>query len=112
MARSSQAACESPPRQLPSKTPVRIPRGAQIHDHDQPDAVITSAERARHATWAASTQAAWSPQPTADSLRQVAATSHRCEILLRPLADRTTKDENPPPVRVISFAAGRRAAGR
>jgi hypothetical protein len=57
------------------------------------DAVITSAERARHAAWVASTQPAWSPRLTADSLRQVAATStvtsHHCEILLRSLAART-----------------------
>jgi len=55
--------------------------------------VITSAERARHAAWAAGTQPAWSPHLTADSLRHVAATStvtsHHCEILLRSLADRT-----------------------
>jgi hypothetical protein len=57
------------------------------------DAVITSAERARHAAWATSNQPAWSPHLTAGSLRHVAATStvtsHHCEILLRSLAART-----------------------
>ena len=57
------------------------------------DAVITSAERARHAAWVTGAQPAWSPHLTADSLRHVAATStvtsHHCEILLRSLADRT-----------------------
>ena len=55
--------------------------------------MITSAERARHGASATSTQPAWSPHLTADSLRQVAATStvtsHHCEILLRTLAART-----------------------
>ena len=55
--------------------------------------MITTAERARHAAWITGTQPAWSPHLTADSLRQVAATttvtSHHCEILLRSLAART-----------------------
>jgi hypothetical protein len=58
------------------------------------DAVITSAERARHAAWVTGSQPAWSPHLTADSLRLVAATttvtSHHCQILLRTLAARTT----------------------
>src|SRR5271166_4241172 len=61
------------------------------------DAVITSAERARHAAWVMGAQPAWSPHLTADSLRHVAATStvtsHHCEILLRSLAARTTGSE-------------------
>ena len=57
------------------------------------DAVITSAERARHAAWVTGSQPAWSPHLTADSMRHVAATStvasHHCEILLHGLAIRT-----------------------
>ena len=57
------------------------------------NAVITSAERARHTAWVTGSQPAWSPHLTADSLRHVAATStvtsHHCEILLRSLAART-----------------------
>lgn len=78
--------------------PVNAPLPRPILDGGEPvarlyDAVITSAERARHAAWLASTQPAWSPRLSADSLRQVAATStvtsHHCEILLRSLAART-----------------------
>jgi hypothetical protein len=63
------------------------------------DAVITSAERARHAAWMYGTQPAWSPHLTAGSLRQIAATStvtsHHCEILFRSLAARTADRDTP-----------------
>ena len=63
------------------------------------DAVITSAERARHAAWMYGTQPAWSPHLTADSLRQIAATttvtSHHCQILFRSLAARTAGGDTP-----------------
>ena len=55
--------------------------------------MITSAERVRHAAWAAGMQAALSPRITVESLRHAAATStltsHHCELLLRSLAART-----------------------
>jgi hypothetical protein len=58
-------------------------------------AVIASAERARHTAWETSSQPAWSPHLTADSLRQAAATttvtSHHCQLLLRTLAARTPR---------------------
>ena len=85
-------------RDLLHAIPLNAPLPRPILDGSEPvtalyDAVITSAERARHAAWVTSTQPAWSPQLTADSLRQVAATStvtsHHCEILLRSLAART-----------------------
>ena len=85
-------------RDLLLAIPLNAPLPRPILDGSEPvaslyDAVITSAERARHAAWATSTQPAWSPHLTADSLRQVAATStvtsHHCEILLRSLAART-----------------------
>ena len=78
--------------------PLNDPLPRPVLDGSEPvfslyDAVITTAERARHAAWVASAQPAWSPHLTADSLRQVAATStvtsHHCEILLRSLAART-----------------------
>jgi hypothetical protein len=51
------------------------------------DAVIASADRARHAAWETSSQPAWSPHLTADSLRQAAATttvtSHGPGVFLR-----------------------------
>ena len=85
-------------RDLLLAIPLNAPLPRPILDGSEPvaslyDAVITSAERARHAAWVTSTQPAWSPHLTADSLRQVAATStvtsHHCEILLRSLAART-----------------------
>ena len=85
-------------RDLLLAIPLNAPLPRPILDGGEPvaslyDAVITSAERARHAAWMAGTQPAWSPHLTADSLRQVAATStvtsHHCEILLRSLAVRT-----------------------
>ena len=85
-------------RDLLLAIPLNAPLPRPILDGSEPvaslyDAVITSAERARHAAWVTGTQPAWSPHLTADSLRQVAATStvtsHHCEILLRTLAART-----------------------
>ena len=85
-------------RDLLLAIPLNAPLPRPLLDGSEPvatlyDAVITSAERARHAAWVTSTQPAWSPHLTADSLRQVAATStvtsHHCEILLRSLAART-----------------------
>ena len=85
-------------RDLLLAIPLNAPLPRPILDGSEPvaslyDAVITSAERARHAAWVTGTQPAWSPHLTADSLRQVAATStvtsHHCEILLRSLAART-----------------------
>jgi hypothetical protein len=90
-------------RDLLHAIPVNAPIPRPILDGTEPitglyDAVITSADRARHAAWATSNQPAWSPHLTADSLRQVAATttvtSHHCQILLRTLAARTT-DNSP-----------------
>ena len=85
-------------RDLLLAIPLNAPLPRPVLDGGEPvaalyDAVITSAERARHAAWVTGTQPAWSPHLTADSLRQVAATStvtsHHCEILLRALAART-----------------------
>jgi hypothetical protein len=85
-------------RDLLHAIPVNAPIPRPILDGTEPvtglyDAVITSAERARHAAWITSNQPSWSPHLTGDSLRQVAATttvtSHHCQILLRTLAVRT-----------------------
>ena len=85
-------------RDLLLAIPVNAPVPRPVLDGSEPvtalyDAVIASAERARHAAWVTGSQPAWSPHLTADSLRHVAATStvtsHHCEILLRSLADRT-----------------------
>ena len=85
-------------RDLLLAIPLNAPLPRPVLDGSEPvtalyDAVITSAERARHAAWVTGSQPAWSPHLTADSLRHVAATStvtsHHCEILLRSLADRT-----------------------
>ena len=85
-------------RDLLLAIPLNAPLPRPILDGSEPvtalyNAVITSAERARHAAWVTGAQPAWSPHLTADSLRQVAATStvtsHHCEILLRSLAART-----------------------
>src|SRR5271165_6551396 len=85
-------------RDLLLAIPLNVPLPRPVLDGGEPvaslyDAVITSAERARHAAWVMGAQPAWSPHLTADSLRQVAATStvtsHHCEILLRTLAART-----------------------
>ena len=91
-------------RDLLLAIPLNAPLPRPVLDGSEPvtalyDAVITSAERARHAAWVTGTQPAWSPHLTADSLRHVAATStvtsHHCEILLRSLAARTA-DAAPP----------------
>ena len=85
-------------RDLLLAIPLNAPLHRPILDGSEPvtalyDAVITTAERARHAAWVTGSQPAWSPHLTADSLRHVAATStvtsHHCEILLRSLAGRT-----------------------
>jgi hypothetical protein len=85
-------------RDLLHAIPVNAPLPRPSLDAAEPvtslyEAVITASERARHAAWFTSTQPAWSPHLTADSLRQVAAattaTSHHCHLLLRALADRT-----------------------
>ncbi len=89
-------------RDLLLAIPLNAPLPRPVLDGGEPvaslyDAVITSAERARHAAWVMGAQPAWSPHLTADSLRHVAATStvtsHHCEILLRSLAARTTGSE-------------------
>ena len=89
-------------RDLLLAIPLNAPLPRPVLDGSEPvtalyDAVITSAERARHAAWVTGTQPAWSPHLTADSLRQVAATStvtsHHCEILLRSLAARTADSD-------------------
>src|SRR5271165_75556 len=89
-------------RDLLLAIPLNVPLPRPVLDGGEPvaslyDAVITSAERARHAAWVMGAQPAWSPHLTADSLRHVAATStvtsHHCEILLRSLAARTTGSE-------------------
>jgi hypothetical protein len=55
-----------------------------------PEAVVATAERARHAAWLSDSQPPWRPGMSVNSLRQTAAastlTSHHCEILLRSLA--------------------------
>ena len=85
-------------RDLLLAIPLNAPLPRPILDGSEPvtalyDAVITSAERARHAAWVTGSQPAWSPHLTADSMRHVAATStvasHHCEILLHGLAIRT-----------------------
>ncbi len=82
------------------------------------DIVITSAQRARHAAWAAGAQPAWSPRMTADSMHRAAATStvtsHHCEMLLRSLADRAADGdlgELSVPLLRAAEAAGRARAG-
>lgn len=85
-------------RDLLLAIPLNAPLPRPVLDGGEPvaslyDAVTTTAERARHAAWITGTQPPWSPHLTADSLRQVAATStvtsHHCEILLRSPAART-----------------------
>src|SRR6266581_5230558 len=85
-------------RDLLLAIPLNAPLPRPVLDGSEPvtalyNAVITSAERARHTAWVTGSQPAWSPHLTADSLRHVAATStvtsHHCEILLRSLAART-----------------------
>ena len=99
---SVQAAHQADPvsatdRDLLLAIPLNAPLPRPILDDSEPvtslyDAVITSAERARHAAWVTGSQPAWSPHLTADLLRHVAATStvtnHHCEILLRTSAGR------------------------
>ena len=55
-----------------------------------PEAVVATAERARHAAWVSDSQPPWRPGMSVNSLRQTAAastlTSHHCETLLRSLA--------------------------
>ena len=55
-----------------------------------PEAVVATAERARHAAWLSDSQPPWRPGMSVNSLRQTAAastlTSHHCEILLHSLA--------------------------
>ena len=91
-------------RDLLHAIPVNAPLPRPILDGTEPvtglyDAVITSADRARHAAWLTGNQPAWSPHLTADSLRQVATTttvtSHHCQILLRTLAARTDGSSAP-----------------
>ena len=70
-----------PPRRRPEfSAPVR----------SLPQAVTTTAERARHAAWLSGTRPPWRPGMSVNSLRQTAAantlTSHHCETLLRSLA--------------------------
>jgi hypothetical protein len=106
-------------RDLLLVVPLNAPLPRPILDGGEPvaslyDAVITSAERARHAAWVTGTQPAWSPHLTADSLRQVAATStvtsHHCEILFRSLAARTADGNTAGLSASLLRAAG--AAGR
>ena len=106
-------------RDLLLAIPVNAPLPRPILDGSEPvtalyDAVITSAERARHAAWVTGSQPAWSPHLTADSLRHVAATStvtsHHCQILLRSLAARTTGSGTAEPSASLLRAAD--AAGR
>jgi len=91
-------------RDLLRAIPLNAPLPRPVLDGGEPvaslyDAVITSAERARHAAWMYGTQPAWSPHLTADSLRQIAATStvtsHHCEIMFRSLAARTAGGDAP-----------------
>ena len=110
-------------RDLLAAIPLNAPLPRPILDGGEPvaslyDAVITSAERARHAAWMYGTQPAWSPHLTADSLRQIAATStvtsHHCEILFRSLAARTAGGETPglsAGLLRAAAAAGRARAG-
>ena len=55
-----------------------------------PEAVVATAERARHAAWLSDSQPPWRPGMSVNSLRQTAAastlTSYHCETLLRSLA--------------------------
>ena len=106
-------------RDLLLAIPLNAPLPRPVLDGSEPvtalyDAVITSAERARHAAWVTGSQPAWSPHLTADSLRHVAATStvtsHHCEILLRSLADRTADGDTAGLSASLLRAAG--AAGR
>jgi hypothetical protein len=57
-----------------------------------PEAVVATAERARHVAWVSDSQPPWPPGMSVNSLRQTAAastlTSHHCETLLRSLARR------------------------
>jgi len=104
-------------RDLLLAIPLNAPVPRPILDGSEPvtamyDAVIASAERARHAAWLTGSQPAWSPHLTADSLRHVAATStvtsHHCEILLRSLADRTAGGGTAGPSALACFRLPRR----
>jgi hypothetical protein len=106
-------------RALLRAIPLNAPLPRPVLDGGEPvaclyDAVIASAERARHAAWVYGTQPAWSPQLTADSLRQIAATStvtsHHCQILFRSLAARTAGGDTAGLSAGLLRAAG--AAGR
>jgi hypothetical protein len=71
--------------------PRRVPDGSEPVN-GLCEGVTGSAQRARHATWIAASQATWSPGTSGTSLRRRAAasmlTGHHCEVLLRSLAAR------------------------
>ena len=77
-----------------------------------PEAVVATAERARHATWVSDSQTPWRLGMSVNSLRQTAAastlTSHHCEILLCSLA-RSQRVAGEPGIalRAAADAAGR-----
>jgi hypothetical protein len=77
-----------------------------------PEAVVATAERARHAAWLSDSQQPWPPGMSVNSLRQTAAastlTSQHCEILLRSLARRQRIAGEPG----IALLAAADAAGR
>jgi hypothetical protein len=128
LAASARAAQRSAPvpasdRELLRAIPVNAPLPRLLPGGSEPvtglcRGVIISAERARHAAWAASAQDAWSASMTAESLRRAAATgtvtSHHCEILLRSLAARTADGDTGEVSAALlraADAAGRARAG-
>jgi hypothetical protein len=95
-----------PPRQIPDGTePVPA-----LYD-----AVITAAQRARHAAWAAAGQPPWSAAISVTSWRRIAAasmvTSHHCHLILTTLADRTEGHDPQLSARLVHAAATARLAG-
>ena len=78
--RAVPAGASLPRRRPDTSAPVR----------SLPEAVVATAERARHAAWLSDSQPPWPPGMSVNSLRQTAAastlTSHHCETLLRSLA--------------------------
>src|SRR5258708_2429572 len=75
-----------------NELPARHPPVGQERVAELCQGTVDSAERVRHLAWTTAPDAAWSPQLSADSLRETAgcatAISHHSAVLLRSLADR------------------------
>jgi hypothetical protein len=88
-------------RELLRAVPVNAPppRGLVADPESVPElcqAVITTAERARHAAWTATGQDPQSPAISVASWQRIASaamvTSHHCQVLCGTLADRTSRE--------------------